>query len=130
MVVKFSEGTGRHIHITGLPDQKDEKKTCFITTTTAAKKSVRWSDDVHVTVDAETAYTLATQGMQFLQQSETPEGNPTPPIAAPVPPVPPPAPLSVPAATLSVPLAAEPIAPEIDPPIAVTYEEDIPESPQ
>ena len=56
----------RYIHITGLPDQKDEKKTCLKTTiTTAAKKSVRWSDDVHITVDAETTYSLATQGMQF-----------------------------------------------------------------
>ena len=50
----------RHICITGLPDQKDEKETYLKTTTTAAKKSVRWSDDVHVTVDAETAYALAT----------------------------------------------------------------------
>ena len=33
----------------------DDKKTCLkTTTTTAAKKSVRWSDDVHITVDAET----------------------------------------------------------------------------
>ena len=55
MVVKFSEETGGHICITGLPDQKDDKKTCLkTTTTTAAKKSVRWSDDVHITVDAET----------------------------------------------------------------------------
>ena len=60
------------------------------TTTTAAKESVRWSDGVHITVDAETAYSLATQGMQFF--TETPETNPTPPVAAvaPVPPTPPP----------------------------------------
>ena len=113
----------RHICIKGLPDQEPEKKTSFKTATTAAKKSVRWSDDVHVTVDAETAYTLATQGMQFFQQTETPECNPMPPIA-PAPPVPPPAPPSVPAAPESVPIAAEPTIAEAEPPNATTDEED------
>ena len=116
----------RHICITGLPDQKDEKKI----STTAAKKSVRWSDDVHITVYAETAYILATQayilatqGMQFFQQTETPASNPTPPIAAPAP-VPPPPPPSVPAAPVSAPIAAEPAVPEAEPLHAVTDEED------
>ena len=112
----------RHIHITGLPDQKDDKKTCLkTTTTTAAKESVRWSDDVHITVDAETAYSLATQGMQFF--TETPETNPTPPVAAvaPVPPTPPP---PVPATTPRVPIAAEPEPAEAELPQAETDEED------
>ena len=113
----------RHICITGLPVQKPEKKTSFKTTTTAAKKSLRWSDDVHVTVDAETAYTLATQGMQFFQQIGTPQCNPTRPIV-PVPPVPPPAPPSVPAAPVSVPIVAETATAEAELPNAITDEED------
>ena len=114
----------RHIHITGLPDQKDEKKTSLKTTTTAAKKSIQWSDDVHVTVDTETVNTLATQEMQFFQQTETPECNPTPPIAAPVPLVPPPAPPCVPAAAVCAPIASEPAVAEAEPPNVVTDEED------
>ena len=51
----------RQIRETGLPDQKDKLQPS--TTTTAAKKSVRWSDDVYITVDAESAYSLATQGI-------------------------------------------------------------------
>ena len=63
-------------------------------TTTAAKKSVRWSDDVYITVDVESAYSLATQGIQPFQ-SQTPANNPiaavahalrVPAAAAPVPP--------------------------------------------
>ena len=53
------------------------------TTTTAAKKSVRWSDDVYITVDAESAYSLATQGIQ----SQTTANNPIAAVA-PVAPVP------------------------------------------
>ena len=95
----------RHIRITGLPDQKDDKKTCLkTTTTTAAKKSVRWSDDIYITVDAETAYSLATQGMQFF--TDTPVSNPTPALAA-VAPVPPAPPQSVPVAPTTAPFAAE-----------------------
>ena len=124
MLGKVFRRNRRHIRITGLPDQKPEKKTSFKTTTTAAKKSVRWSDDVHVTVNAETAYTLATQGMQFFQQTETLECNPTPPIAAPVPPVPPPAPPSVPAAPESVPTVAESATQEAELLNAATDEED------
>ena len=82
---------------------------------------MRWSDDVHITVDAETAYSLATQGMQFF--TETPETNPTPPVAAvaPVPPTPPP---PVPATTPRVPIAAEPEPAEAELPQAETDEED------
>ena len=112
----------RHIHITGLSDQKDDKKTCLkTTTTTAAKKSVRWSDDVHITVDAETAYSLATQGMQFF--TEIPVSNPTPPLAVvtPVLPAPPP---SVPVVSATVPIAAEPETAEAEPLHAETDEED------
>ena len=74
-------------------------------------------------MDAETAYTLATQGMQFFQQTEIPEYNPTPPMAAPAP-VPPPPPPSVPAAPVSALIVAEPAVPEAEPPHAVTDEED------
>ena len=112
----------RHICITGLPDQKDDKKPCLKTTTMiAAKKSVRWSDDVYITVDAETAYSLATQGMQFF--TETPVSNPTPPVAAvaPVPPAPPP---SVPVAPATAPIAAEPETAEAEPLHAETDKED------
>ena len=75
----------RQIRETGLPDQKDKLQPS--TTTTAAKKSVRWSDDVYITVDAESAYSLATQGIQLFQ-SQTTANNPIAAVA-PVAPVPP-----------------------------------------
>ena len=50
------------------------------TTKTAAKKSVRWSDDVYITVDAESAYSLATQGIQLFQ-SQTTANNPIAAVA-------------------------------------------------
>ena len=65
---------------------------------------MRWSDDIYITVDAETAYSLATQGMQFF--TDTPVSNPTPPVAA-VAPVPPAPPQSVPVAPTTAPFAAE-----------------------
>ena len=55
---------------------------------------MRWSDDVYITVDAESAYSLATQGIQLFQ-SQTTANNPiaavapalpVPAAAAPVPP--------------------------------------------
>ena len=74
----------RQIHETGLPDQKGKLQPS--STTTAAKKSVRWSDDVYITVDAESAYSLATQGIQLFQ-SQTTANNPIAAVA-PVAPVP------------------------------------------
>ena len=78
-------------------------------TTTAAKKSVRWSDDVYITVDAESAYSLATQGIQLFQ-SQTTANNP---IAAVAPAVPVPA-----AVTAPIPAA------EQEPPYAETDEDN------
>ena len=77
-------------------------------TTTAAKKSVRWSDDVYITVDAESAYSLATQGIQLFQ-SQTTANNP---IAAVVPAAP------VPASAVPVPPA------EAEQPYAETDEDN------
>ena len=90
----------RQIRETGLPDQKDKLQPS--TTTTAAKKSVRWLDDVYITVDAESAYSLATQGIQLFW-SQTTANNP---IAA----VAPVAPVPVPAVAVPVP-PAEPEVP-------------------
>ena len=75
----------RHIRETGLPDQKEKLQPS--TTTTAAKKSVSWSDDVYITVDAESTYSLATQGIQLFQSQPT-ANNPIAAVA-PVAPVPP-----------------------------------------
>ena len=47
---------------------------------------MRWSDDVYITVDAESAYSLATQGIQLFQ-SQTTANNPIAAVA-PVAPVP------------------------------------------
>ena len=41
---------------------------------------MRWSDDVYITVDAESAYSLATQGIQLFQ-SQTPANNPIAAVA-------------------------------------------------
>ena len=90
----------RQIHKTGLPDQKDKLQP---STTTAAKKSVRWSDDVYITVDAESAYSLATQGIQLFQ-SQTTANNPIAAVA-PVAPVPAAVAVPVPAAEPEVPYA-------------------------
>ena len=73
------------------------------TTTTAAKKSVRWSDDVYITVDAESAYSLATQGIQLFQ-SQTTANNPNAAVA-PVAPVPAAVAVPVPPAEPEVPYA-------------------------
>ena len=91
----------RQIRETGLPDQKDKLQPG--TTTTAAKKSVRWSDDVYITVDAESAYSLATQGIQLFQ-SQTTANNPIA-AAAPVAPVPAAVAVPVPPAEPEVPYA-------------------------
>ena len=73
------------------------------TTTTAAKKSVRWSDDVYITVDAESAYSLATQGIQLFQPQTT-ANNPIAAVA-PVAPVPAAVAVPVPPAEPEVPYA-------------------------
>ena len=91
----------RQIRETGLPDQKDKLQPS--TTTTAAKKSVRWSDDVYITVDAESAYSLATQGIQLFQ-SQTTANNPIAAVA-PVAPVPAAVAVPVPPAEPEVPYA-------------------------
>ena len=41
---------------------------------------MRWSDDVYITVDAESAYSLATQGIQLFQ-SQTTANHPIAPVA-------------------------------------------------
>ena len=91
----------RQICETGLPDQKDKLQPS--TTTTAAKKSVRWSDDVYITVDAESAYSLATQGIQLFQ-SQTTANDPIAAVA-PVAPVPAAVAVPVPPAEPEVPYA-------------------------
>ena len=68
-----------------------------------AKKSVRWSDDVYITVDAESAYSLATQGIQLFQ-SQTTANNPIAAVA-PVAPVPAAVAVPVPPAEPEVPYA-------------------------
>ena len=64
---------------------------------------MRWSDDVYITVDAESAYSLATQGIQLFQ-SQTTANNPIAAVA-PVAPVPAAVAVPVPPAEPEVPYA-------------------------
>ena len=78
-----------------MPDQKHEEiapKSCMVKQATSSrpKKTVSWATDVYVTVDAESAYTLAIQGMQFFPP--TTNTAPTAPDV-PVPAAPPEVPL-------------------------------------
>ena len=64
---------------------------------------MRWSDDVYIEVDAESAYSLATQGIQLFQ-SQTTANNPIAAVA-PVAPVPAAVAVPVPPAEPEVPYA-------------------------
>ena len=50
-----------HIQPTRLPDEKPIIKSAMKYTTASMKKKSTWSDEVHITLDAEAAYYTATQ---------------------------------------------------------------------
>ena len=59
-----------------MPDKQDCNKSCFKQKNTTQKtpKRVNWAEEAYITVDAETAYFAATQGIDFLlTEPEQPE---------------------------------------------------------
>ena len=105
-VGKSFDETGDRFTSQAYLNQKDKLQPH--STTTAAKKSVRWSNDVYITVDAESAFSLASQGIQLFQSQTTPNN----PIAAVAP-------------AMRVPAAAPPFPPaEPEQPYADTEEDN------
>ena len=84
----------KHIQATGMPDATDPHKSCLKQTYATPKppKAVKWSEEMKITTDAETAYFAATQGFHLMLEDPKPV---------------------IPVPTVTVPADAVPAVPEV-----------------